>query len=67
MGGIFSYMGPFTSPTFMPLPRSRVAALWPWVPVIWRMVVLETEITEAKEGFMTTWVFNATVGGGEKS
>ena len=46
--GIFSYMSPFT--------RSLVAALWPWVPVIWRMVVLKTEITETKEGFTTAWL-----------
>ena len=42
VGGIFSYA--------RPSPQSLVPALWRWVPVIWRMVVLETEITEAKEG-----------------
>ena len=36
------------------------------LPVIWRMVVLETEITETNEGFTATWVINAAVGGGEK-
>ena len=34
---------------------SQSLVLWPRVPMIWRMVVLETEITETKEGFMAIW------------
>ena len=36
-------------------PRSLLSALRPRVRVIWKMVVLGTEITETREGFIATW------------